>query len=69
MNNGIMILSGIGLLFFTGTACLILDCIYNKTEDVVYVRKTNKTKAPMVLEDDDDLVINDDVTQSNIFQE
>jgi hypothetical protein len=69
MNDGIMILSGIGFLFVLGTTCLILDMIYNKATEVVYVKKTIKTKTSIPLEDDDDLVINDDVTQSNIFQE
>lgn len=69
MNDGIMILSGICFLFVLGTTCLILDMIYNKATEVVHVKKTIKTKTSIPLEDDDDLVINDDVTQSNIFQE
>jgi uncharacterized membrane protein (UPF0127 family) len=69
MNDGIMILFGIGFLFVLGTTCLILDMIYNKDSEVVYVKKATKPKTQVHLEDDDDLVINDDVSQSNFFQE
>jgi len=69
MNNGIMILSGIGLFFVLGATCLILDMIYNKDSEAVYVKKTIKPKDPIHLEHDDDLVINDDVSQYNFFQE
>jgi len=68
MNNGIIILSGIITLFVIGTLCLILDTIYNKSNDVVYVKRGTRPKKSALL-DDEDLTINDDVTQSNIFQE
>ena len=64
-----MILSGIGFLFVLGTICLILDMIYNKATEVVYVKKTINPKTPVYLEENDDLVINDDVSQYNFFQE
>jgi hypothetical protein len=67
MNNGIVILSEIGFLFVLGSTCLILDMIYNKDSEVVRVNKAIKSKNPVHLENDDDLVINDDVSKSNIF--
>ena len=68
MNNAMFILAVISMLFFTGTTCLILDMVYSKKVDVVYVKRETESKKSSLL-DDEDLIINDDVTKSNIFKE
>jgi|694.fasta_scaffold67566_8 hypothetical protein len=67
MNHGILILSGIIFVFLFGTLCLILDSIYNKDGEAVYIKKENKTKPIETFEDNDVILNYDDGVDSNIF--
>lgn len=68
MNNGIIIITGILALFCFGTFSLIMDFVYNKITNEVYVSTKKSNKIEPVY-DNEDLTIKEDTTESNIFSE